>query len=112
MHELWDLRFTSIRYLPRPNLSEPQRFVYSTKIGFGLHVDGEGESTGTHNPANSERTSALRFWSDDPRSLIREGSGYWRYSSLPEGSRFLTWYDYRRGSLLRDASSIVMFSGL
>jgi hypothetical protein len=27
-------------------------------------------------------------------SLIREGSGYWKYVPVPDGVRFLTWYDY------------------
>jgi DoxX-like family len=94
IHELWDLRFSTIRYLPRADASQPQRFLYSTRIGFGLTISGKGESTGTHDGATGERTSALRFWSDDPRSLIREGSGYWRYLPTQDGSRFLTWYDY------------------
>ncbi len=41
------------------------------------------------------RRSALRFWSHDPRSLILEGSGYWRYVPSVDGVRFLTSYDYR-----------------
>src|SRR5579872_4755208 len=41
------------------------------------------------------RTSALSFWSSDPKSLIKEGSGYWQYHPTASGSRFLTWYDYR-----------------
>ena len=28
-------------------------------------------------------------------SIIREGSGYWKYIPTSEGIRFLTWYDYR-----------------
>jgi hypothetical protein len=27
--------------------------------------------------------------------LIKEGSGYWRYVPTRDGTRFLTWYDYR-----------------
>lgn len=46
LHELWDLRFTAIDYLPRRSEEEPQRFRYSTRLGFGLKVNGEGESTG------------------------------------------------------------------
>jgi hypothetical protein len=95
IHELWDLRFSAIRYLPRPSEAEPQRFLYSTRLGFGLHIDGEGESTGTHEGASGVRTSALKFWSSDPKSLIREGSGYWRYVPSHDVTRFLTWYDYR-----------------
>jgi hypothetical protein len=37
----------------------------------------------------------LKFWSSDPKSLIKEGSGYWRYVPVPGGVKFLTWYDYR-----------------
>ena len=95
LHARWDLRFTDIAYLPRPVPTEPQRFLYETRIGFGLHIRGEGESVGSRDDAHGRRTSALRFWSDDPRSLIREGSGYWRYIPETEGVRFLTRYDYR-----------------
>jgi hypothetical protein len=40
-------------------------------------------------------TSALKFASDAPLSIIREGSGYWKYIPTGSGVRFLTWYDYR-----------------
>ena len=93
IHQRWDLRFTEIRYLPRASESEPQRFLYATRIGFGLRIAGEGESAG-HAERNGDRTSALRFWSDDPRSLIRKGSGYWRYAPTAAGIRFITQYDY------------------
>jgi hypothetical protein len=36
-------------------------------------------------------TSALKFWSTDPKSLIKEGSGYWQYIPTARGVRFLTW---------------------
>jgi hypothetical protein len=94
VHRRWDLRFTEIRYLPRPSEAEPQRFLYATRIGFGLRIAGEGESTGERQ-RDGDRTSALRFWSDDARSLIREGSGYWRYVPVDGGVRFITLYDYR-----------------
>jgi hypothetical protein len=95
LHELWDLRFTGIQYLPKQSEDEPQRFLYSTRIGFGLSIDGEGESTGTKEDAMGVRTSALKFWSSDAKSLIEEGSGYWSYVPTENGTRFLTWYDYR-----------------
>ena len=95
LHERWDLRFTEIVYLPRADETAPQRFRYSTRIGFGLGIDGEGESQGTRVSATGERVSALKFWSDDPKSLILEGSGYWRYVPTADGLRFLTWYSYR-----------------
>jgi len=96
LHQRWDLRFSIIRYLPKPNENAPQQFLYETRIGFGLAIAGEGESTGTRSGTTGERTSALRFWSADAKSLIRTGSGYWKY--IPTGDstiRFFTWYDYQ-----------------
>jgi DoxX-like family len=94
-HQRWDLRFSSIRYLRRASESEPQRFHYSTRLGFGLQIDGEGESNGTRENTTGERTSALKFRSNDPKSLISEGSGYWRYIRAGDRTRFITWYDYQ-----------------
>ena len=93
-HERWDLRFSSIRYLPRADKTGAQRFLYSTRIAFGLTIRGTGESVGAREGESGARTSALRFWSDDRRSLIREGSGFWRYVPVDGGVRFLTRYDY------------------
>ncbi|HEX9813724.1 MAG TPA: DoxX-like family protein, partial [Myxococcota bacterium] len=50
---------------------------------------------GHRDSPDGSSTSALRFWSEAPLSLIREGSGYWKYIPMPDGVRFLTWYDYR-----------------
>lgn len=94
-HERWDLRFSRITYLPRTDADEAQRFRYETRLGFGLTIAGEGETVGSRNRDNGERTSALKFWSADPRSLIREGAGYWQYIPTENGLRFLTSYDYR-----------------
>jgi hypothetical protein len=93
-HRRWDLRFSEIEYLPRTGDSEPQRFLYSTRIAPGLTIRGTGESVGSREGESGARTSALRFGSDDRRSLIRSGSGYWRYVPEPGGVRFLTRYDY------------------
>jgi uncharacterized membrane protein YphA (DoxX/SURF4 family) len=60
-----------------------------------LRIEGAGESTGERDDASGQRTSALKFWSDDPKSLIKFGSGYWKYIPGSDGIRFLTWYDYR-----------------
>jgi len=98
LHERWDLRFSEIRYLPRPDAALPQRFLYTTRIGFGLRISGEGESVGSHDGFDGERCSSLRFWSEDPKSLISVGSGYWKYVPCGEGgqmTRFITGYDYR-----------------
>jgi hypothetical protein len=94
LHVRWDLRFTDIEYLPRPDETQPQQFLYVTRIGFGLAIQGKGETAGQRD-ANGERVSALKFWSDDPKSLIRDGAGYWRYVPTEDGLRFFTSYDYR-----------------
>lgn len=94
LHQRWDARFTSIAYLPREYESAPQRFLYSTRIGFGLGIAGEGETIARRDK-EGQRTSSLRFWSDDSKSLIREGAGYWRYIPERDGVRFITGYDYQ-----------------
>lgn len=95
-HQRWDLRFTSIHYLPRSE-GEPQRFRYATRVLPFVSVDGTGVSAGERRRPDGTRVSALRFASDHPLSLLAEGSGYWRY--VPDGDgdgiRFLTGYDYR-----------------
>jgi hypothetical protein len=93
LHERWDLRFTDIDYLPRPDESQPQHFTYVTRIGFGFAIRGEGSSVGQRDSSEGS-TSALQFWSDDRKSLIRAGSGYWKYVPVEGGIRFLTLYGY------------------
>lgn len=94
IHQQWDLRFTTIEYLPKASEDDPQRFLYTTQIGFGIKVSGEGESVGTHSKETGESTSALKFWSDERLSLIRTGSGYWKYIPAGNDVVFLTRYDY------------------
>src|SRR6267378_4935618 len=94
LHQRWDLRFSEIDYLPRKP-GEAREFLYATRIGGGLRIEGAGESTGERDDASGQRTSALKFWSDDPKSLIKLGSGYWKYIPGSSGTRFITWYDYR-----------------
>ena len=94
LHEKWDLRFSEISYLARPDAEQPQRFRYATRIGGGLTIEGEGESVGAKDLAGGQRVSALSFSSADPRSLILRGSGYWKYIPTADGIRFLTRYDY------------------
>ena len=94
LHGRWDLRFSQIDYLPRA-AGEAQKFLYSTRIGAGLQIRGEGESTGERDDSSGQRTSALKFWSKDPKSLIEVGTGYWQYVPDEHGIRFLTSYDYR-----------------
>ena len=94
LHERWDLRFSEIAYLPRPDPAQPQHFVYTTRIGFGLRVAGVGESLAQRVDSRGRRTSALQFSSEDLKSLITCGSGYWQYTPVADGIRFVTWYDY------------------
>lgn len=93
-HERWDLRFSTITYLPGTP-GEPQQFAYTTQIGFGIRVAGKAETVGARALAGDCRVSSLKFDSDDRLSIIREGSGYWKYIPTADGIRFLTWYDYR-----------------
>ncbi|GAA2782146.1 hypothetical protein GCM10010521_71150 [Streptomyces rameus] len=93
-HQRWDLRFTEIGYLPRAE-GEPQRFRYATRVLPFLTVAGTGVSAGEKERPDGTRTSALRFASPHPLSLLAEGSGYWRYVPAADGVRFLTGYDYR-----------------
>lgn len=94
-HQVWDLRFTEIQYLPKGAPDLPQQFLYTTRIGFGVAIFGKGESLGTRSSSvNGESTSALKFWSDDRLSLIQKGAGYWKYIPDDNHVKFLTWYDY------------------
>lgn len=90
-HVQWDLRFTDIEYLPKEGPDDPQRFRYATRLGFGLAVNGWGESVG----APGKQTSALKFGSDDCKSLIRSGAGSWTYKEEAKQVRFSTVYDYQ-----------------
>ncbi|MBT2575144.1 hypothetical protein J7E26_14495 [Bacillus sp. ISL-51] len=95
LHKEWDLRFSDITYLHRkPN--EPQKFLYETRIGFGLKVSGTGETVGGTNQHSSHWVSSLAFHSDHPLSLIETGRGYWKYR--PHDNRsitFMTQYQYK-----------------
>jgi hypothetical protein len=113
LHQRWDLRFTTIEYQPRPSDEAPQRFDYETRIGFGVAVRGEGETTGSRDDGGVVLTSALKFWSDDPKSLIRDGAGYWQYAPQGDAVRFLTSYDYRvRFGLVGRALDAIAFRPL
>ncbi|MFI0741541.1 hypothetical protein ACH4PU_26200 [Streptomyces sp. NPDC021100] len=93
-HRRWDLRFTDIDHLPCAP-GEPQRFRYATRVLPFLTVSGVGVAAGERHRSDGTRTSALRFSSRHPLSLIEEGRGYWRYVPTDDGVRFLTGYDYR-----------------
>jgi len=94
VHERWDLRFSSIEYLPKPHESSPQRFRYATRIGAGLIIEGWGESVAARLDEH-QRTSSLRFGSASRLSLISEGSGYWKYEQRQGAVHFETGYNYQ-----------------
>ena len=93
-HEKWDLRFSSIQYLPKKKPNDPQEFLYHTQIGLGLQVNGFGESLAVVTKGRGERTSALKFWSEEKISIIEKGAGYWKYVPEKDGIKFYTGYDY------------------
>ncbi|MGX4585575.1 DoxX-like family protein [Paenibacillus chitinolyticus] len=94
LHQQWDLRFTEITYLPRNGDREPQRFHYRTRIGFGMNIAGTGETKAKMNLLTGERVSGLKFGSPQRISLIRSGSGYWKYSPRGGSVTFATRYTY------------------
>ncbi|GAA0433060.1 hypothetical protein Aca07nite_02580 [Actinoplanes capillaceus] len=91
-HARWDVRFGRIDPVPG---SAPAAFTYATAVLPGVEIAGHGVHSGERRQADGSATSALRFGSADPRSPIRDGSGYWRYVPVPGGVRFLTGYAYR-----------------
>ena len=92
-HRRRDLRFTHIDYLDQ-GVGGTQRFRYMVRV-LGVMLSGTGVCAGERQGPDGSRTSALRFASPHPLSLLAEGSGYWRYVPTREGTRFLTGYDYR-----------------
>lgn len=93
LHEQWDLRFSSITYLPKEE-NEAQLFEYKTNIGFGIAIAGWGKSVGTFHAKDDSRTSSLHFGTDHPLSPIKEGKGYWKYVPELNATKFFTQYDY------------------
>lgn len=93
LHEQWDLRFSSITYLPKVE-GELQKFIYSRTVGPFLKVEGWGESIGTSHQTGGPRSSSLHFGTDQRLSPIREGRGYWKYEPQEDSVKFLTQYDY------------------
>lgn len=101
LHARWDLRFSSIRHLPRPDPAAPQEFRYAVRPLPGLEITGTGRSLGERSRPDGTRTSALGWERDGVLSPVGTGRGYWRYVPVrtPRGPavRFLTGYDYRPG---------------
>lgn len=93
LHEQWDLRFSSITYLPKVE-GESQKFIYSRTAGPFLKVKGWGKSIGVSHQIGGPRSSSLHFGTDQLLSPIREGRGYWKYEPQEDSVKFLTQYDY------------------
>jgi hypothetical protein len=91
LHTGWDLRFSSIRYLPECDARGFHLMEYLTSIGFGLQVAGWGRYL-SNDPL---QRSTFEFGSEDPKSLITHGRGVWLYGRRPEGTFFKTVFDYQ-----------------
>ncbi len=89
-HVLWDIRFTSIRYLDQKDDRGFQMMDYRTKIGFGIEVCGFGH----YLQSTPLVLSTFEFDSDDWKSLITRGRGIWLYKTTDHGTYFKTVYDY------------------
>lgn len=87
LHVQWDLRFSSIHYLPKED-NQPQQFTYTRTVGPFLTVEGWGESSGSAYLDSGSRSSSLHFGTDQKISPIREGRGYWKYEPMQKGTKF------------------------
>lgn len=94
-HEQWDIRFSSITYLPKAE-NEPQKFTYTRSIGPGLKISGWGKSVGKHLKTDGTKSSSLHFGTEQKLSPIKEGRGYWQYipNENSKETTFLTSYHY------------------
>lgn len=90
-HARWDVRFGRIEAVAG---TTPAEFTYATAVLPGVEIAGSGVHGGERR-RDGEAVSSLRFGSDDRRSPIRDGAGYWRYVPVDGGVRFLTGYRYR-----------------
>ena len=100
-HTRWDLRFSSIRYLPSPDPQQPQEFRYAVDVLPGVRITGTGRTLGERSRPDGSRTSALGWERDTSLSPLGAGRGYWRYVPVDTETgaavRFFTGYDYEPG---------------
>jgi hypothetical protein len=89
LHRRWDLRFADIS----PLAGHYGHFRYASRF-LGVTVAGTGVSAASRTWPDGSRTSVLRFTSADPLSLISAGAGFWRYTPVGDGVRFVTGFDY------------------
>lgn len=90
LHTLWDIRFSSISYLPEKDERGFNLMDYRTKIGFGIEVAGVGRYLQNQPPKHS----TFEFESGDWKSIITIGRGIWQYKPHAGGTYFRTVYDY------------------
>ncbi len=95
-HTWWDLRFIRITDVTAQTERTSRSFSYELRLP-GLVVGCTGTSVGERRRPDATLASALRFASPHPLSLVRSGSGWWRYVPTVHGTRFLTGYDYAPG---------------
>ncbi|NTX63303.1 SRPBCC family protein [Myxococcus sp. CA051A] len=106
LHTAWDVRFTSIRYLPEADARGFHLMDYRTHLGFGLEIIGWGRYL-----ANTPHLrSTFEFGSEDWRSIILRGRGVWLYEQRPGGTFFKTVFDYRaRYGVVGEVLDAVLF---
>lgn len=90
LHASWDLRFTTIGYLPETDERGYHLMDYRTRIALGLEIVGVGR----YLHSTPLRHSTFEFDSEDWKSIIRNGRGIWQYEPRPGGTYFKTVYDY------------------
>ena len=83
-HLNWDIRFSEIAYL------NDQSLLYTTHLGFGLSIKGQGRYLNTKEHGHS----SFEFWSEDPKSLLKMGKGIWIYETIGSETYFKTVFDY------------------
>jgi len=94
-HPRWDLRFSTITPIASRSTGG-SRFIYQRRLLFHT-ITGIGTAIGEKQRPDGTLTSALRFTTDDYLSPLRAGRGYWRYISTPQGTTFITGFDYEPG---------------
>jgi hypothetical protein len=93
-HERWDARFGHISYEPTEEDGK-QRLRYSVTVFPGVTIAGTGECTALRTSGRGVSVSGIRFASESKLSLLKSGSGYWRYEPVAGGVEFSTQYDYQ-----------------
>lgn len=91
LHVLWDIRFTTIRYLDEKDQRGFNVMDYRTRIGFGVDVAGFGH----YLQSIPLSLSTFEFDSHDWKSLITLGRGIWLYKQRETDTYFKTVYDYQ-----------------